>query len=810
MKTTTLVALSYIRENKSRSILIGIAIGLTTMLLTLLGLCVNGLIHSNIQHAGKMYGEYHGTYVNVDEDLLQRLYLQADFIDVGKLETFGIVEGSEASLALAYLDDMAAEVSHFQVSEGRMPEHDNEIVAPKGFFQMLGYEKTSIGDTVSISYRVHGEGKILEQEFVISGFWEVNPMGELSKSFKAITSKGFYEQSIIPTDRRYTVVFKINEELNYDGTIKRIEELGKELDIDEKNITINKSYLMWSTDPGTETILFSIGIALMILIFSILVIYNIYYVGIIQKVQEYGKLRAIGTTKRQLRTIILREGMLIACMSIPIGLMLGYLGSDLLLNSVIIELVNSTLNHTSNTGISRVSLFNGPILCVVILLSFMTVYLSLKKPMKIASRISPIEAIRYQENNKEAQKRKGYDTMDVGKLTFSNLARNKKRTRTTIFTMGLSCVLFVVVANVGANMDPVYSVRDGYVEKGDFVIGLDNRINDETYPENNLNQVQKQQLLDKNFIAAIESLRGVIKVEPRKMIRVKINNLSEDRYQTIVVLTEEEFNEAAKELKRGIMDYRKASDGNGIIYSRDVWFEEEGYVLNQAINTTLYDGDREIPFTFTIQGSSQLNKGTFVITEDTYQRLDLEEDMTTKLFITCKKDSVAEVGKQLENMVGSKKYYMLDSYEDALKVEKMSISMLRVPAYILLTVLGIIGFMNMANTLITGIITRKRELGILQAIGLTSRQLNWMLQIEGLVFTLGTLTTALTVGNLLGYLAFLRCKEMGWIGLNTYHFPLSELGAMIVVLLLLQSILTLYMSRKLQRDSLVERIRYSE
>lgn len=811
MKTTTQISLSHIKENKSRSVLIGITIGLTAMLLTLLGLCANGLIQTNIKNAGKMYGEYHGGYTRVNENLLQKLYIHADFIDVGKTETFGKVEGSEASLALAYIDEKAAEASHFQVNEGRMPEHENELVAPKEFFHMLGYEQVSIGDKVLISYRIHGEGKILEKEFVISGFLVANPMGELTKTFKAITFKSFYEQSVLPPERRYTVVFKINEELNYDETINKIEELGKELGIDQKNISVNKSYLMWSTDPGTETILFSIGIALIIIIFSILVIYNIYYVGIIQKVQEYGKLRAIGTTKKQLRRIIFKEGMFIACLSIPIGLILGYLGSDIFLNYVLIKLMNNTVSHTSNVEIGKVALFNGPILCTVILLSFIAVYISLKKPMNIASRISPIEAIRYQETNNQSKEQKGYYAMNVLKLAFSSLARNKKRTRTTIFIMGLSCVLFVVVANVGGNMDPDYSVRERYVEKGDFVIELDASTNDETYLENNLNQVQKQQLLDKNFISVIENLEGVVKVESRNIIRAKIEtSMEEDRYRTIAVLTEEEFNEAVKDIKRGGMDYTKASKENGIIYCYDAWFEEEGYVLNQEIETILYDGDREIPFSFTLQGSSQMNKGTYVITEDTYRRLGFQEDMTTQLWVTCNKSRVADVRNKLESIIAESKYYTLTSYEDSLKIAKMSISLLRVPSYIFLAVLGIIGFMNMANTLITSIITRKRELGILQAIGLTSKQLNKMLQIEGLVSTIGTLVIALTVGNLLGYLAFLKCKDMGWIGLNVYHFPIAELGSMIVVLLLLQSILTLYMTKSLQNDSLVERIRHSE
>ena len=125
------------------------------------------------------------------------------------------------------------------------------------------------------------------------------------------------------------------------------------------------------------------------------------------------------------------------------------------------------------------------------------------------------------------------------------------------------------------------------------------------------------------------------------------------------------------------------------------------------------------------------------------------------------------------------------------KNTEKEIQILKYPTYALLIVLGIIGFMNLANTLITSIITRKRELGILQAIGLTNKQLSRMLGLEGFVSIAGTLAVSLTLGNLLGYLAFLKLKETGMFGLNVYHFPFMELLIMALSLVLLQLILSL-------------------
>ena len=118
--------------------------------------------------------------------------------------------------------------------------------------------------------------------------------------------------------------------------------------------------------------------------------------------------------------------------------------------------------------------------------------------------------------------------------------------------------------------------------------------------------------------------------------------------------------------------------------------------------------------------------------------------------------------------------------------------------------------MNMANTMITNILTRKREFGIMQAIGMSNRQLNRMLQLEGLVFTAGTLFVSLVLGNLLGYYAFFYCRQQGIVGLFEYHLPFLELGALVIGIGTLQMILAFVLSKNVKKASLVERIRYQE
>lgn len=159
---------------------------------------------------------------------------------------------------------------------------------------------------------------------------------------------------------------------------------------------INDLYLQWVLQPSYEMIVVCGTLILGIVLFSVVVIYNIFQVGIAQKVQEYGKIKALGATRKQMKQLIFREGILLAVPSIPLGLLFGFLIAKVSFNWLVEQgnLVSSGIkNH-------QVPLFSLTIMLICIFVSFLTVVLALRKPMKIVSRISPIEATRYLDGSK--------------------------------------------------------------------------------------------------------------------------------------------------------------------------------------------------------------------------------------------------------------------------------------------------------------------------------------------------------------------------------------------------------------------------
>lgn len=809
MKTTTKIAAANLKENKSRTLLISISIMLTTMLLTIIALFTYGAIKENKINAGMRTGEHFGGFAKAGKEIYEKVKIHSEFYDVGKTGTLGEVPLEKADGVLSYADAVARRLGHMEPTEGTFPVKENEIAGQKGFFKAAGLEDPKIGDKVSLRYRI-GDEAFTSGEFVISGFWKEGEQNELAKRYGAYISEAFYDNNVPEQEQRYNVVFKVknDENLNEDEMEKKIKSLAEEIGVADDRVVVNINYLMWVLDPGWETISIGCACIILVVLFSILVIYNMFYIGLIQKIQEYGKLRAIGTTKKQIKKILLKEGMILTGIGAISGSLLG-----LLVTSVSFSwMMKNVYKNALITEAQHVSLLNIPLMLLVIMISFVTVYLSLLKPMGIAAGISPIEALRYQENSVKGKGiRKGYSSVNVMQITFSNLARNKKRTLTTILTMGLSCILFVVIANLGGNMDARYNAtRD--VEKGDFYITLDGRYNDKAYPENNINHVQQLNLMGEEWLDRIRQIDGVTKVETRQLVRILREKVTgeegeEDLYDAIPVLSKEDYEKL--EVEQGSLDYEDQMKNNRIVCGYHQWMEMYGYSVGDKVNLICYDGDKEIPMTFTIAAATDTGS-LFILTEEQIAAMDFAENLTSDVWVSCEKDKRDSVQDALEQLIEESEYYKMTTYQDAYKSSKMAIDMSKGICYSLLGIIGIIGFMNMANTLITSINTRRRELGVLQAIGMTKKQLSHMLQIEGLIFTIGTLVVALSLGNVLGYLVWIKCEADGMMGLNVYHIPVLELLCMTGILLLMQMILSTFMSRYLQKDTLIERIRHQE
>ena len=195
------------------------------------------------------------------------------------------------------MDAQAAENINFMYSlkAGTLPQKESEIVASSEFFAYLGLKDANPGDHVIIPFRRDNQTPFEEKEFIVSGVVKSQKMGTIQKSFQGYISQEFYE-SLYPEEMRfYGVTFQFSEsvKVNGDNCEETIIELGERCGIAKKNISPNEMYLMWSYNPGSETVVGCVFIALLVIVVSVAVIYNIFQVGMVQKIQEYGKIKAL-------------------------------------------------------------------------------------------------------------------------------------------------------------------------------------------------------------------------------------------------------------------------------------------------------------------------------------------------------------------------------------------------------------------------------------------------------------------------------------------------------------------------------------
>lgn len=810
----TSLAKKRIRYNKSRSLLTIIAIALTTTLLMALGTSAVGLLNFNKQQASAA-SNAHATIKGLTGGQLEKLKNHADIESLETNEIFATIEYGKMNGYLTYSQELKGgiESEAGNIIEGRDAENSDEIVGSKAFFERMNVEP-EVGNTFSISFRVNGEGEIQTRDFTISGIVSERDMSKLDVSdsriaYGAKISGTLVEEMIPKEDRTYDAVIRVTGEgqLNYDEICQKINSVAEDIGISENYVNINKDYLVVATDPGTETIQIVTAVALLIVVFSGMVIYSIYYVGVITDVQEIGKLKAIGASKKQIRKLLLCEGMFISAVSIPAGLILGFLIPYIFLPKVMEKGMEvSVMSYDAGD----IHMFSLPVLAAVIVVVLLTVYISLLKPMRMAGKVSPVEAMRYQESSNSRKYRKGYGSVNVFRLAKANLVRNKKRTVVTMVTMGLSCVLFMSMAGI-LNSMRAEDIADRELEGNDFKIELDYDINDETYPENNLDNINKNNPFSDDLLRQILELDGVEGVNSVHEVPVSSDfpsSLFDEGRITISDLSREKAESYKDEIEKGSIDYSKLVEDHGAVFTSDSFMDEYGFEIGDEIDFTVYDGDRQIPLTVTIQASvDDGGASTFVIPEETYESMGLENNSITELFVAVDDDRYDDVKEALSDVADSNERFSLYSRDEEMDIGAMSVSMVKYPMYAILLMIAVIGFMNLINTMITSIVTRKKELGMLQAIGLSDRQMTRMLSGEGLVFTAGTLAASLTLGNIFGYLIFLWGRDSGFMSVTEYHYPVWESLLLALVLVAGQLLVTWVIGRRMRRESLIDRIR---
>ena len=298
---------------------------------------------------------------------------------VGVYQSVGMTEQENGiTMSMVCSDETTMQLSNITLLEGRMPQAADELLVERGYIDALSL-KAGIGDTISLHYRNQASRQLESKDFRITGFIQTTAENDRDRvAYNAVVSQNFVRENPALSIGPVAAMISVHDTAKYTNQELKelIQTIGLDCGISADNIQVNNLYID-SNNMSKETVLTVLLVGLVLIGVCSLVVYNIFYISVINNVVSFGQLRTIGTTKKQIRQIISREGNYLALHFIPFGCMAGAVLSFLIDWSAFQLLPDIVIAFLSGIAV------------------FICVRLSVLKPAKIAMSVSPVEAFHY-------------------------------------------------------------------------------------------------------------------------------------------------------------------------------------------------------------------------------------------------------------------------------------------------------------------------------------------------------------------------------------------------------------------------------
>lgn len=276
--------------------------------------------------------------------------------------------------------------------------------------------------------------------------------------------------------------------------------------------------------------------------------------------------------------------------------------------------------------------------------------------------------------------------------------------------------------------------------------------------------------------------------------------------------------EYATEIEDGIIEgkatYEDLKSGEKVVIDKSLlhWYPEldvgEKLVVTVHDGVQAYEKELEIVAIGDYRGS-MINYNYMIMAKEAADRL-VAHNINRYFCVMAEQDYDETLYESLANLCDAKGRLNLISRKTIYEQNQTIMMLMNAGCYIFLGVLSTICIMNLVNTMINSVHVRRKELGMMQAIGMSDRQLQKMLLTEGMFYTVGTLIITLGLGSLLGYVAFVWAKEEEILRIRTFSYPWEIAGIIVVVLVIVQLFLAVMLSRSVKKESIIERIRFHE
>lgn len=719
-------------------------------------------------------------------------------------------------------DDMMSPTRTFL--QGKYPTNENEIMVTEEALKKCGFENKKTGDEITFVYEI--KEKRQEKTFQISGIW--GGFGIVDNFF---VSKAFCEQEGIEElyNSRCDISFekKWMSEEEQQAFIDKME-LGKS----------QRLFYVYEFGNAAEIFWGIAGIVAVTCLSAYLLIYNIMYLSVAGNIRYYGLLQTIGMTGKQIRSLIKKQMIWIGGIGISLGLFLGFFVSFSLI-PVAIESLGMKQEQTGQVQV----VFHPAVFLLTILLTGFSVWYAARKPMRLAESSSPIEALGYRP---VSGIRKGHTTKKgnlIRRMAVEQLTRNKKKTIVIMLSLSASLSVFVclmILLHTQSAREYVYNFRGlDMVVANDTIQNVVVEQDEEGKKQlQGVKQILNQEILDKikktdgvSAVFPVSCVSTVIPWEPevsdvwmREFYETwmdipyendleEYKNHPENFASALIGITKEDFRALNQELKAPVDETSFLNGETCILYRNGLFDLDEKKMKGKNILCGEY-ANPENTRSFKIVALTDINDYTALlgypptmIVIDKAVSSFAKEPIIFKVGIQYEKEFDERAEAAVENILRKSPNASDFSWESKIGqaeiVEKAQGHMAEI-GFGIVAILAVIGIMNYINTSVGNIQSRRKEISIMESVGMSEHQVRKMLVWEGIFYTGGVILLTLTAGLGITYAIYQSVNYMG----AAFRFPMVPFFIACILLLTICIAVPLLAYKQMEKSgSLVERIR---
>lgn len=834
------------QKNKGRNLVAVLAILMTAMMFATLFTLAQSMSENLVEMTFRQTGyDAQVSFKSIQPDQAKILANHSDVKETGESTVLGLAENKALSgkqVEIRWADKSYASHSFCMPTTGHMPENGNEAALDTLTLKRLGVEP-KLGEAVTLEWRKDlsdPEAEKISSTFTLCGFWEGNESVYASMAWvsKDYTEGILTDSEDVISDGNVFGMHMAQVTLHSDRNIeKTMEQVLSDTGLTDLEYHINLAY---SPEMGAtalqETLPMYLGMIL-VFIAGYLIIYNIFQISVTADVQFYGKLKTLGMTTKQIKKLIFGQSNQLCLIGIPAGLLLGWL-----LGMVLVPAFTGILEGGGSVSVNPVIFIGSAVF------AWLTVLISCLRPARLAGKVSPVEALRMSDADGKSKKiKRKKENTSLASMAWANLGRNKKRTVTVICSLTLGLVLLSCFYAKNAAFD---------MEK--YLANLtiaDFELSDVTSEDYIGGYNPKGDTLNETLVETLESFEGVESTGHQysaqftwKMDEQTVKNL-QGFYTEEMLADWSTYNPSGAEAFHQAVD---TGESSAVIFGMDgiplQAVTQESYIMDGTFDAEAFSSGNYVlavgpaieqdeiypslpvpsvgstielagksyevmavvyPLMPVDDGAAEMGAPSsmemhFILPTDTF-RAQWPENTLRRLFVNVKDSKVEPMQEWLDTYMEEKDSSLpvtsRKSMEEQYEAETRSSAVMGNAISIIIALVGVLNFIN---SMVTAIVSRRREFAMIQSVGMTKKQLCRMLVCEGLYYAAITLTvsyliSAAAVGT------GIRAMVEG--GFTTFRFTLLPLIICTPILLVFAVLIPYLCFKNLEKQSIVERLR---